>query len=276
MSTLDFYNKALASESFGTKSFLSSVKQLMIKDLDNSNKAITTLVKETPSFYLKDNVELLISTALQEKYIEKARNYLTQAKKIIFELPGETTALTSKLEAAEKIIRERPTKDLIERIKENYTLYSNCASDQEVVLKMLNNLAYAFQGELKTLPLTQIALGTPENNFEDNIFTAYIDVIGQSFLITTSDRLLDKIRIMILCNNDVVKLANGETIDIVNFFSENTTLSFTRFFFGAPGTDLFPVTDVLFKDANIEGIISEQEMKKGLERLNSIEDVLKK
>ena len=273
--TLDFYNKSLVSKNLGTKSFLASVKQLMIKDISNSNKSITTLIKETPSFYTKDGVELLISAALKENYLEKARDYLTKAKSIAFELPGKNEALASKLESAEKTIRERPANDLIERIKEAYPAYGNYASDKEVILKMLNTLALVYHGELKTLPLTQIALGTPENDFEDNIFDAYTDIIPPSLLITDTDRLVDQIRIMILCKNDVVQLSSGEKVNIVDFFSSADGLAFNQFFYIHKGSPLFSITADSFKDLDIK--ISSEERSNGLTRFNAIiEGILKK
>lgn len=258
-STLVFYNKDLASESLGTRTFLSSV----VNNINNPN---------TPSVYTKNNIELLINMSLKEKYLEKARNYLSQARKIIFDLPGKSETLTNKLEAAEKVIKERPANDLIGRVRDTY--YPN-TSDEDIIVPTLESLE-SRKGKLDNATVTQIALGTPEDNFEDNIFATYINTVEQTLAVTATDRLIDKIRIMILCNNDIVQLANGEKISIVDFFSADEALSFTHFFLGEPGTELFPITEALFKDMHIEGLISEEEMENGVKRFNSIESVLKK
>jgi hypothetical protein len=186
------------------------------------------------------------------------------------ELPDKDGTLASELNLAEKVLQDRPTNDLLDRIKKAYPQYESYNNDEEVIVSMLNMLAITLKGELKTPALTEIALGTLKNNFEDNIFNAYIDIVPQSLQITAADHLIDKIRTMILCKNDKLILRNGKTIDIVKFYANVVPRSFTNFFLGSPGTELMPMTKELFKDADI----STTEQSAGLERLKAITDGL--
>ncbi len=275
--TLDLYNKGKAAESLSTKSFLSSVKKFIVKDVSSTTQEnLITLIKTTPSFYTEESVEFLISTALKEKYLDKARNYLTQANKIMFEIPGTNKALESKLEAAESLLMERPSNALLARIKENYPSYGNHVNDKEVVTKMIRTLAFAYHGELKNLALTQIALGTPENNFEDNIFEAYSKVVGSSFLITELDHLVDALRVMIFCKNDAIQISAQEKIATVELFTSSIGGSLTKYFFGCIEGTLFPIEEEMFETIETGTFLSSQEKMNGLKRFNEIKAVIKK
>ena len=118
--------------------------------------------------------EAMITKALGAESIEIARDYLSKAS-LYSSYMTNSTEIEKKIKDAETTINARPKKELLERIVDvvpdvenaSRLSYPTLSEENAKILYAVDYVANSINGILNTSALTEMTMGTPENNFED-------------------------------------------------------------------------------------------------------------
>jgi hypothetical protein len=206
----------------------------MIKDFTQkleSGEDYRDIVAANPALYNEYNVNDLVKMGLNEKYLDKAYDYLSKAELIIGAMEGDTTELTKNIFNAGTQVAQRPLNTFLDKVKILYKDNKDIC-DETDTSKLLSKIADALikeSGIISSQVEAEIIFGTGYNLYRDSFFYQS----DQLPLNKDLSHHMDLIRVLILANSKEVRY-EGNKNSIVDLFTENVRM--TNAFCGA-GTE---------------------------------------
>ena len=245
----------------------------MVRDLEKhleNEEDINDVISNNPELYNDSNVEKLIKFGARRADLAQARDILTKASLITYNMKNKKE-LGAVLREAQREIKERPLKTLINRIR--LSLHNVTESKRATLSYALLIIDEELNGKLGTISLAKIAFGSRLLGSEDSLFF-------QAGLMLAKEpwfkKQVNKARIKILGNNYALYYS-GTYLDRVEYEKTAEQLGFMEFLLGInnlKGISLPEITEDLFSDPSLS--VTEQMTNKGLEKFKIMKGIVAK
>ncbi len=252
---------------------------LLLKDLEQgAQDGVTTkdLRNKKPILYTQASIYSLIEMAYQEKQLDKARDLATKVNQLIEELPKNNSLLSNKVTNLSLELSKRPKRILVKELRKMFDF--DFMNSDDIILVGLEYLVKDIRGIMIDGETTRLTFGTAMNNFEDGLlYQAFVMSNTNVNARDRADEYLKTLRLLILCNNNSIKLETGEEMNVVNFFLQDSMLNFTLYYLGIETpTNSYKTIDAIteadFKSNSVH--IANVLRLRGIERFKQINDGL--